>query len=252
MGFAGLALLVLAAFLAGVVNAIAGGGSLLTFPTLLGLGMPSIDANATSTVGLVPGSLAAAWGYRRELSASRRWLVPFVVASLAGGGAGALLLLATPERVFDRLVPGLILMATVLFALGGRVSRWLAPSSDSTGRARTIGMVAAQFLISVYGGYFGAGMGIMMLAVMSLLSIGDLHALNGLKSVCGVAINGTAAVLFLAGRRVALVPAACIVAGSVLGGLAGAAMAKRIGSGPVRVLVTLIGVAAAVKALLWA
>lgn len=240
-------LLFVAAFGAGAVNAVAGGGTLLTFPILLALGLPPVVANATSTVGLVPGSLAGAWGYRRELDEVRGWLKWLVAPSIVGGGLGALLLLVTPPVTFDRLVPWLVLAATGLFALAGRVARLAGArvGGASASTARTLVVAGLQLLVAVYGGYFGAGLGIMMLASLSLLSLGSLHAANGLKTLCGAAINAVASALFVARGLVDVPSASVVVGGSIIGGLAGAGLARRLGTGRLRGLVIAAGLLAA-------
>ena len=182
---------------AGVMNSVAGGGTLLTFPALLFLGQDAITANATSTVALVPGSLASAAGYRRELAAHRRWLRVLLVPSLLGGALGSWLLLATPERAFAALAPFLVLFATVLFLAQGAWARRRtaiqreAPVSGDASIAPLAwrSALACQFLIAIYGGYFGAGIGILMLAVLGFLGLSDIHGMNGLKNVFAFAIN---------------------------------------------------------------
>src|SRR5437660_9654192 len=159
-----LMLALVAAAAAGAVNAIAGGGTLLTFPAIVGLGVTPLVANATSTVALWPGSLGSMWGYRRELGGARRWVIGFAAPSLVGGALGAWLLLHTPPAAFDRIVPFLVLGATVVFLLQGPLLRVLRPDAPEASPRRTF--LAAQFLVAVYGGYFGAGIGILMLAVL--------------------------------------------------------------------------------------
>lgn len=234
-----------AAFAAGAVNAIAGGGSLITFPVLVALGLPPILANTSSTVGLVPGSLASAWGYREELGEVRHWLGWLVPSSIAGGLAGGLLLLVTPPRVFDLLVPLLVLGATVLFATSERIAKFVARVSGEPTPARRGGLVAlAQFAISVYGGYFGAGIGILMLASLALLHLGSIHRANALKSALGFSINAFAAGLFIARGAVAWGPALVMVAGSVTGGYAAARLARTLPAPIVRRIVVACGLVA--------
>ncbi len=239
--------LVVAAFGAGAANAVAGGGTLLTFPALVALGLPPIVANATNTVGLVPGSLGGAFGYRQELKEVRGWLVWLLPSSLLGGGLGALLLLVTPPRTFERLVPLLVLGATALFALAGPLGRRLGMrlGSGKVPRRRALAVAAMQLAISIYGGYFGAGMGILMLAALGLLSLGSLHEANGLKSFAAAAINAVAAGVFLAKGLVVLAPALLVVTGSTLGGYLGAGFARQLGARRVRALVIVVGLVAA-------
>ena len=170
---------------AGVMNAMAGGGTILTYPTLLFLGESPITANATSTVALWPGAAASMYGYRREVAANREWLKTLFLPSLLGGSLGAVLLLRTPARSFQKLAPFLILFATVLFMLQGVVARWARAEAREAGRTGGSRWVAAslyQFGVGVYGGYFGAGIGILMLAVHGFLGLSDIHAANGIKN----------------------------------------------------------------------
>ena len=188
---------------AGAMNAMAGGGTILTFPTLLFLGEPAITANATSAVALWPGSAASLYGYRQEVRAHRDWLGRLLLPSLLGGAVGAVLLLRTPARIFEHLAPFLVLFATLLFAVQGVIS----PARGASGAA-TPGRLAAawivQFFVAVYGGYFGAGVSILMLAVLGFLGLADIHAANGLKNFFVLCINGVAAIWFIVQRRGAL------------------------------------------------
>jgi uncharacterized membrane protein YfcA len=229
---------------AGAINAIAGGGTLISFPALLWIGRDPIVANATNTVAIWPASLTAAWGYRRELSTARRWLLLLIAPSIAGGAAGSWLLLRTPAPTFERLVPILILAATILLAGQEAISSRLG-SLASQGRpaARWMALaIAFQFLVSVYGGYFGAGMGILMLAALGLLGLTDLHQMNGVKNVLAVFINGVAAVYFALAAAVSWRDAGIMVAGSLLGGYLGARTARRFGRRFVRRAVVAIGI----------
>lgn len=236
-----------AAFAAGAVNAVAGGGSLITFPVLVALGLPPILANTTSTVGLVPGSLASAWGYREELGEVRPWLARLVPPSVVGGLVGALLLLWTPPRVFDLLVPLLVLGATVLFAASDRIARMVVRKTGEQEDTRPAALVAfAQLGIAIYGGYFGAGIGILMLAALALLHLGDIHRANALKALLGSSINAFAAGLFIARGSVLWGPAIVMVAGSIAGGYGAARIARRMEARVVRRLVVASGVAATV------
>ncbi len=234
-----------AAALGGAVNSVAGGGSFFTFPALVVAGMAPIAANATSTVGLWPGSLASTWGYRKDVKHLRAPVLPLALASLVGGLLGALLLLWTRNETFARIVPWLLLTATVLFAISGRAVAWL--------RARNRGvlhpaiLLAGQFAIAVYGGYFGGGMGILMLAVYALAGLDDIHAMNGLKSLLGAAINAAAVVTFVVAGIVAWPQALLMVAGSLLGGYFGARLAKRVAAQRVRQFVIAMGAAMTVK-----
>jgi uncharacterized membrane protein YfcA len=233
----------------GMVNSIAGGGTLLTFPALLGLGVPPVSANATSTVALWPGSLASMLGYRRELAGAERWALKLAVPSIAGGLLGALLLMATTDEQFRRIVPWLVFGATLLFAFQARVMRWLrsytAQPHGESPIEPTRGMMAAQFLVSIYGGYFGAGAGIVMLAVFGLMGMTNIHRMNGLKNFNGICFNGVAAATF-AFKGLVNWPIALVMAlGSSVGGYAMSGLAQRVPQAWVRGAVTLIGVASA-------
>jgi len=167
----------------GVMNAMAGGGTILTFPTLLFLGESAITANATSTVALWPGGAASLFGYRREVAAHREWLKTLLLPSLLGGALGAVWLLQTPVKAFEHLAPFLILFATVLFMLQGIVTRWTGePHAAGRTPARLTVAWLFQFGVGIYGGYFGAGIGILMLAVLGFLGLSDIHAANGIKN----------------------------------------------------------------------
>ena len=231
-----------AAFAAGVINSVAGGGTLVTFPALVWLGVPSIVANATNAVSMTPGSMASAWGYRRELGSSKRMLV-LMAPSLIGGICGALLLRLTPPGVFDRLVPFLILFATLLFMAQQQVQRLLKTQAalDHSSSRWLTGAIVFQFFVSLYGGYFGAGMGILMLAALSIIGMTDIHQMNGWKNVFGTCINGIAAVYFVASGMVSWPFAVVMTAGSIAGGAGGAGLARRLGRDAVRRIVIVIG-----------
>lgn len=257
-GPAPLGLLAAASAAAAAVNAVAGGGTILTFPVLVAI-LPdgpgrAVAANATSTIGIWPGAAAAAWAYRGErvtLPAWARWLV---VPSVCGAIAGVSLVLWLPPETFAAAVPWLILAAAVLFAAQPWLVRLGVASRDGTAGTIASRSVAAacvaQFLVAVYGGYFGAGIGIIMLAVLGMLGLGDIHRLNGVKNVLGTVINGAAAAIFaagpLAGRHDVSWPCVAVMAvGSVAGGLAGSAMARRLPAPLVRRGVAVIGFALA-------
>jgi uncharacterized protein len=233
----------LAAFLAGGINSVAGGGTLLTFPTLMWLGLPSVAANATNTVAIWPGSLGSIWGFRRELGRSNpklRWLV---IPSFAGGAIGALLLRLTPPGVFDRLIPFLILFATLLFSLQRPINKWLGNVHGTEHRSSAwfAGVMLMQLGVGVYGGYFGAGMGIMMLTMLSILGMTDIIEMNALTSLFGLCINGIAAGLFIWSHMVSWPFVLVMAVGSILGGYGAAGVARRIGGEAVRRFVIAIG-----------
>lgn len=242
------AVLFAAAFAAGVVNSIAGGGTLLTFPALLAAGLPAVTANATSTVALVPGSMSAFWGYRKEIQGEGRLLAAMAVPSLIGGVIGALTADRVGDDLFAKLAPLLVLGATVLFMAQEPIRRWAlrfasadAQASDRRGASHLAAVAAFQLLVALYGGFFGAGIGILMLASLALLGLSDIHRMNGLKNLAAVCINGLAAITFALAGRVNWPVALFMMVGGILGGFAGAGMAKRLGQVIVRRLVIGIG-----------
>src|SRR5713101_4048115 len=226
-----LSILLAAAFSAGVINSIAGGGTLITFPILIWLGLDPKIANATSTVALWPGLFSGAFGYRREMDDSSLILMRLGVISVIGGGVGAWLLIATPSPIFARLVPFLILFATILFMIQTPVNRWLRLPSvegEST-RGWWIVVIIIQFFSATYGGYFGAGNGILMLAAMGLLGLHDIHRANGIKNFLGICINGVAVFSFSIPHMVSWRSALLMAVASTIGGYAGARTARRVG-----------------------
>ena len=232
-----------AAFIAGAINSVAGGGTLISVPTLIGLGIPALTANATSTVGLWPGSLGSVWGYRRELAAADRRLFALIVPSLAGGLLGAVLLELTPSAVFDRILPGLILFATVLFAAQEPIQRRFNLTALHHARSHWLSWTMLfQFGVGIYGGYFGAGIGILMLAALSLMGHTDIHQMNGVKNLLAVCVNGIAAIyLALFSDLVIWQDAMLMAAGAVAGGILGAGVARRLGKTVERRIVITMG-----------
>jgi uncharacterized membrane protein YfcA len=257
-----------AAFVAGMMNSVAGGGTLLTFPALIWMGIDPKAANVTSTIALWPGSLGGMVGYRRELRDSRRFMLWLAPSSVVGGLVGALLLLKTPSETFKAIVPFLILFATVLFAAGEPVMRWLrrsrretaavaladgaiiqadaanvAAEADDASRAWRVGAVILQFFSATYGGYFGAGNGIVMLAVLGLLGLTDIHQMNGLKNFFAVCINVIASFYFMIWGPVHWAAALVMTVGAIAGGYGGAGLARRMGRRFARGAVIFIGLA---------
>ncbi|PKU24763.1 sulfite exporter TauE/SafE family protein [Telmatospirillum siberiense] len=231
-------LLIAAAFGAGLMNSVAGGGTFLTFPALVFAGVPSVMANATSTVAVFPGALASAWAYRKDfprLEGLRTRTI--LLVSLAGGICGALLLIFTPEHTFNALVPWLLLAATLLFAGGKRLTPWLR-SRLHIGPAALCGL---QFLIALYGGYFGGAMGIMMLALFGLFGLTDINAMNALKTLLAGLLNAVAVVCFVAAGQVAWTPALVMLVSAVAGGYAGAHIARKMNPDHVRAVIIMIG-----------
>jgi hypothetical protein len=237
----------------GLMNAMAGGGTILTYPALLFAGESAITANATSTVALLPGAAASMFGYRREVRAHAHWLRVLLLPSLAGGAIGAVLLLATPARAFERMAPLLVLFATALFVIQGAMARRRGapdPATDRRGRGRVAWAWLLQLLIGIYGGYFGAGIGILMLAVLGFLGLADIHAANGVKNFFGMCINGVAAAWFIIRGAVDWPVALVMIAGAIAGGYAGSRFARRIGRTRARAAVVIIGLLVAVL-LMW-
>jgi uncharacterized protein len=246
-----------AAFLGGMINSVAGGGTLVTFPTLVWVGRDPIVANVTSTVALWPGSLGGMLGFRRELGDSRRWMLLLAGPSVIGGLTGASLLLRTPSRTFAVIVPYLIFFATALFAAQTPIMRGLRRLTGRTHHAAPdagggwwIGAALFQFLVAIYGGYFGAGIGIMMLAALGLLGLTDIHQMNGLKNFFAVCINLVAAIYFIVWGAVDWPDAAVMAAGAISGGYGGAGLARRLGRDFVRRTIIVIGLGMAISLLL--
>jgi uncharacterized membrane protein YfcA len=240
-------LLALAGFVAGVINAIAGGGSLVSFPALLHTGMGARIANATNTVAVWPGSVASVFPYRRVIGRERHRAWVLAWPSLLGGLTGSWLLLHTSEQAFTAIVPWLILFACALLALQGPVAAFVARRTGSDAARVPALLVAAQFLIAVYGGYFGAGIGILMLSAMAIFLPDGLQAANGLKILFATLINGIGAAYFLAMGAVRLPEALLMAAASIAGGLLGAQLAQRLPARVMRVVVITYGVAVAAK-----
>jgi uncharacterized protein len=236
--------LVLAAagFGAGVINAIAGGGSLLSFPALLLTGMGSVAANATNTLAVWPGTVSSAWAYRKLIAEERRRAVLLALPSAVGGLVGSWVLLHTSEKAFDAVVPWLILFACALVAFQTPLGRFVqAHKAQGQGRV-PVALWVVQLLVSFYGGYFGAGMGIVMLATMGILLPSSLQHANGLKLACSLVINGVAALYFLGMGTASLPHAALMAAASILGGWAGAHLAQRLPAPVMRAVVVTYGV----------
>lgn len=217
------------AALAGALNSVAGGGSFISFPALLFTGIAPVIANATNSVALWPAGVASAVAYRKDMNQPRAQLVALGLASLAGGIVGAMLLLRTRESTFVALLPFLLLTATLVFTFGAPLTARLRARSSARGGAFTLaGGAILQLVISIYGGYFGGGMGIMMLATLSIMGMTDIHAMNGLKTLLGTLINGVAVIAFIVAGAVVWGPGAVMIAGGTIGGFVGASIARRI------------------------
>ena len=240
-----------AALTAGAINSVAGGGSLVSFPTLIWLGVPSITANATNTLAVWPGSIGSAWGYRRELRGADPRVYALLVPSFVGSITGAILLYRTPTAVFDRLVPWLILFATLLFMVQEPIQRRFNLSAAHAARSHWLSWTMLfQLLVGLYGGYFGAGIGIVMLATLSLMGHTNIHQMNGLKNLLATCINGVAAVYFAFAGLVLWPDALVMAAAATIGGAAGASVARRMGHETIRRLVVAIGFIMAVSLML--
>jgi uncharacterized membrane protein YfcA len=226
------ALLFAVGTLGGAINSVAGGGSFLVFPSMLLVGVPPVAADATTAVALWPAGVASTIAYRKELPTERKAMVVLALASALGGTLGALLLLRTSDQTFTKILPLLMLAASVVFTLGPRLSR----SRKEVHMPLAAGAFL-QLLISTYGGYFGGGMGILMLATYTLMGMTNLHTMNGLKTLLGVLINGAANIAFFLARKVVIGVAIPVAAGSIVGGWFGAAVARRLHPPRVRIFV---------------
>lgn len=241
----------LVAALGSMINAIAGGGTLLTFPSLVALGVPPLSANATNAVSMSIGTLGSAWGYRNRMAGMGRWALLFTIPSALGAALGALLLLWTPPDRFDAIVPWLVLGATALFAAQGPLLRLIrgkpgiqpaGPETDDRVPAHSVAALLSQFAVGIYGGYFGAGMGIMMLTVLGFLGFRDIHQMNGVKNVAGSCINFVASCLFLASGIVDWPVAVVMAVGATAGGYLASQLAQRVSQLAVRRAILAIGV----------
>ena len=225
-----------AAFAAGAMNSVAGGGSFLSFPALVFAGVPAIPANATNNAAMWVGTLGSARGYKEEVVAYRRLLLPIVAVSVVGSLIGACALLLTPASLFEHLIPWLLLFATCVFAVSPRLAR-----RDAAGPRHAPWQLGVQFFVAMYGGYFGAGMGILMLAVLAFSGLPTFNAQNGVKNVLSATINGVALVPFLAARIVDWRFAVPMAAIALFGGYFGARFFRRIPQRVSRVIVIVIG-----------
>ena len=236
--------LFLAGALGGALNSVAGGGSFITFPALLFTGVPPIPANATNTIALWTAAAASGGAYRKRLDVPRRVMIPLLSASLVGGLVGALLLLKTPAHTFMRVLPWLTLGATFLFAFGRKLTsgRRSVIEHDAT----TVALAGATFFqlgVAIYGGYFGGGMGIVMLAMLATLGMTDIHAMNALKSVMGFVINGVAVVTFIVASAVYWKQGIVTILGGIVGGYVGAHYAMKMPQVWIRMFVVFVGAA---------
>ena len=245
--------ILLAGVAAGTINTVVGSGTLITFPTLLAFGIPPVTANVSNTIGLVPGSISGAIGYRRELVGQRSRVLRLSVASLVGGLAGGVLLLVLPADAFVAIVPVLILLGCVLVVLQPRISAWVAARHDAAGGLPHHGawwVWPGVLLTGVYGGYFGAAQGVLLMAVLGIGVDESLQRLNAVKNVLAAIVNGVAGLLFIAVADVDWRVVALIAVGSVVGAQVGATVGRRLPGGVLRVVIVVVGVVALVSFLL--
>ncbi len=235
-------LLFFAGAIGGTLNSVAGGGSFIAFPALLFTGVPPIPANATNTIALWTAAAASGGAYRKRLDVPRRVMAPLFTVSLIGGLIGAYLLLKTPAHTFMRVLPWLTLGATLLFAFGRKIAGGRKSVIEhEASSAALVGATFFQFLVAIYGGYFGGGMGIVMLAMLAALGMTDIHAMNGLKSVMGFVINGVAVVTFVVAHAVYWKHGVIMIGGGIAGGYAGAHYAQKVPQAWIRTFVVLVG-----------
>ena len=237
-------LLFIAAMAAGAMNSIAGGGSFLAFPALIFTGVPPINSNAICSVALFPGSLASIGGYRLELVEERKILPLMIIISFIGAIAGSVIMLKTPPNTFMELVPWLLLAANLLFIFGGKITSKFRNRKITKKRTRVriiTGTIVLQLFIAFYGGFFGAGMGIMMLAALALMGMDNIHKMNAFKVVLGSCINGVAAIIFISAGVILWLPTSIMILGAITGGFCGAYYARKHDPAKVKKIVISIG-----------
>ncbi|WP_062980746.1 sulfite exporter TauE/SafE family protein [Nocardia anaemiae] len=239
---------------AGGINTIVGSGTLITFPVLLAFGIPPVTANVSNTIGLVPGGVSGAYGYRRELEGQRARLVRLGSASLLGGTTGAILLLVLPAAAFKAIVPVLIIAALILVVVQPRLARWVKERrAADTGPAPEHGgliLYVAIFLCGIYGGYFGAAQGVLLIGLLGVFVHEDIQRLNGVKNVLGLLVNAVSAVVFTVIADVDWRVAALIAVGSIIGGVLGAKMGRRMPPTALRAVIVVVGSIAVVRLLM--
>ncbi|SNS62303.1 hypothetical protein SAMN06265795_104174 [Noviherbaspirillum humi] len=217
-----------AAFCAGAMNSVAGGGTFFSFPALLSVGVPPVIANASNSVALWPASISGAWAYRTELARYRRYLVPMGIASFAGGVAGGLILLSTKDATFSKLIPWLLLFATLLFAFSGRISAFLRNGKHEAKPGNSPASLLGQIVVSIYGGFFGAGMGILMLASLAMAGHDDVHEINAIKNLLSAIIYSVTVITFVIAGAVDWPYTVVMLITATLGGYWGATVARKI------------------------
>ncbi|HYM54343.1 MAG TPA: sulfite exporter TauE/SafE family protein [Solirubrobacteraceae bacterium] len=249
MGLGEIVSIALAGLAAGTINTVVGSGTLITFPVLLAFGYAPVTANVSNTIGLVPGSVSGAIGYRRELAGQRRRLVRLGAMSLLGGITGAMLLLVLPASAFKAIVPVFIAGALVLTVLQPRLSGWLVKREIDLERSGSVLAPFAVYLTGIYGGYFGAAQGILLLAILGVALNQDLHRTNALKNVLAGLVNGVAGVYFMIAAHVEWAPAGIIAGASILGAQLGARYGRRLPPRVLRAIIVAVGVFAIVRLL---
>lgn len=239
-------LIVLAGIGAGMINTVVGSGSLITFPTLIALGYPPLLANVSNNIGLVPGALSGVYGYRRELVGQRDRLMRLLPASVVGALAGSILLLTLPSSVFDRVVIVLIVVALVLVVVGPRLSRRVA-QAHGTRSAVTMPLILLVGAAGIYGGYFGAAQGIILIALLGIFVLDDLQRLNATKNVLAMSVNLVASVVFLVAADIDWAIVGCIAIGSIVGGQLGATVGRRLDPRVLRGVIVVVGLSALIR-----
>ena len=239
-------LIAVAGFLAGGVNAVAGGGSLISFPALVAAGLPTLDANVTNTTAVWPGYLGSAAAYRSELRTQGPRLRALAITAVLGAGAGSAILLAAPDAVFDAVVPFLVLAGSVLLALQPRIATAVLARSEAGGQGQTAQLHVAIFLAAVYGAYFGGGLGVILLAVLGIFVADHLQRLNGLKAAVSLLVNTVALVAFALFGPVDWGAVAIVAPASLLGGYVGGRLARRLSPDALRATIVVFGVVVAI------
>jgi uncharacterized membrane protein YfcA len=245
-----IAAIALAGMAAGTINTVVGSGTLITFPVLLAFGYAPVTANVSNTIGLVPGSVSGAIGYRRELAGQRGRILRLGAMSLAGGITGAVLLLVLPSSAFKAIVPVFIGLALILTVFQPRIARWLEGRDIDLERRAPLVLPVAVYFAGVYGGYFGAAQGVMLLAILGVGLAQDLHRTNALKNVLAGLVNGVAGLYFVFAAHVAWAPAAIIAASAIVGAQLGARYGRRLPPEALRGLIVLVGISAILQLVL--
>jgi uncharacterized membrane protein YfcA len=242
-------LVLIAGIAAGTINTVVGSGTLITFPVLLGIGLPPVTANVSNTVGLFPGSFVGAYGYRRELQGQRGRAIRLGIASVIGGIAGAVLLLELPAEAFKAIVPVLIILALALVLFGSRITAWLRARGHTTTHRVSVPLWLTTLGTGVYGGYFGAAQGVLLMGFLGLFLAESMQRQNALKNVLAGLVNFVAAVVFVATTHIDWAAAGLIAAGSVVGGVIGAHVGRRLSPTALRAVIVVVGLVAVVKLL---